>query len=129
MPRAKIKLIPKCPECGKEFKSPQGLQGHMRMKHGKNLVLKTGEPSKPGLPVEKGKGLPVVKMSDAEYFGEFYEDWLKVKDDLNDLLSAEAHCRKVALGWAQRKGISLAQNKLERMIDILLKKGVGFPKK
>jgi len=118
----------KCPECGKEFKNTQALSGHLRFKHGKRLMTKAGVLSKPVARLEKG-GRMVQQMSDAEYFGEGYEDWLKVKDDLNEFLSAEAHCRKVALGWSRQRGIRLTQNKLERMIDLLLKKGVGFPKK
>jgi len=121
MPRAKVKPIVKCYECGMEFKNTQGLSGHLRLKHGKQFMTKAGVLSKPLPGLEKGK--------DAEYFGESYEDWLKVKDDLNEFLSAEAHCRKVALGWSRQRGIRLTQNKLERMIDLLLKKGVGFPEK
>ena len=103
MAKAKVAATIKCTECGKEFKNPQGLSGHLRLKHG--------------------------KQSDAEYFGELYEDWLKVKDDLNEFLAAEAHCRKVSLGWSRQKGVRLTDNELERMIDILLSKGVGFPEK
>jgi len=128
MAKAKVAATIKCPECGKEFKNPQGLSGHLRFKHGKRLMTKAGVLSKPVARLEKG-GRMVQQMSDAEYFGEGYEDWLKVKDDLNEFLSAEAHCRKVALGWSRQRGIRLTQNKLERMIDLLLKKGVGFPEK